>query len=162
MTTTMTPVDWAKRPIEKYAEFKGRASRPEFWWYTLAVLVVSVVVAIVERIVGLDDIAGGPLSLILMLGLLVPGLAVTVRRLHDTNRSGWWVLVAILPYAVVGYMSTMAALDGSTAALGTAGIVGIVALAGAIALLVLMVLPGTPGDNRHGPSPGADGSVATA
>ena len=161
-TSTMTPIDWAKRPIEKYADFSGRAPRPEYWWYTLAVIVAAIIVSIIESIVGLDAMLGpyGPLSLLLMLGLLVPGLAVTVRRLHDTNRSGWWILIAAIPYLIVGIVMGMAVAGGSMAAVGTAGLFSIVAFAGFIVLLVFMVLPGTPGDNKYG-APAGGGSVAT-
>ncbi|MGH6728577.1 MAG: DUF805 domain-containing protein [Sphingomicrobium sp.] len=151
----LTPIDWAKRPIEKYADFSGRAPRAEYWWYTLAVLCTAIVVGIVEGIVGLNNMVGpyGPLSLLLMLGLLVPGLAVTVRRLHDTNRSGWWILIAVVPYLIVGVMMGMAASSGSMTGMAELGVFGIVALVGAIVLLVFMVLAGTPGDNQYGPNP---------
>jgi uncharacterized membrane protein YhaH (DUF805 family) len=163
-TANMTPVDWAKRPIEKYADFSGRAPRPEYWWYTAALIVATIVVSMVEGILGIDDMVGpyGPLSLILMLGLLVPGVAVTVRRLHDSNRTGWWILVAAIPYFIVGVLAGMAGASGSMAALGTAGMASILAFAGMVLLLIFMVLPGTPGDNRYGPPPAAgDGSAAT-
>lgn len=151
----MTPVDWAKRPLQKYADFGGRAPRAEYWWYTLAILVTAIVVGIVEGILGLGNMVGpyGPLSLLLMLGLLVPGLAVTVRRLHDTNRSGWWILVALVPYAIVGVMMGRTAASGSMTGLTELGLVGLVALAGACVLLVFMILEGTPGDNQYGPNP---------
>ncbi len=149
----MTPVDWAKRPLQKYAEFTGRAGRPEYWWYTLAVVVAALVISTVENLVGLDGKIGpyGPLSAIFFLGLLVPGLAVTVRRLHDTNRSGWWILIAVIPYFLLGLTMGMAMSSGSAGGLGMAGLLGLVALAGGIALLVFMILPGTSGDNQFGP-----------
>lgn len=164
MTTEMTPVDWAKRPIQKYADFSGRAPRAEYWWYFLATILAYIVVMIVESIVGLDGTVGpyGPLSLILMLGLLVPGLAVTVRRLHDTNRSGWWILIAVVPYFIVGVVAGMALAGGSMAGLAGAGLLSLVALAGAVVLLVFMVLPGNRGDNRYGADPYGGGSAASA
>ena len=69
----------------------GASAGRNIWWYFLGTLIAYLVVSIIENVVGLDGMIGpyGPLSLILMLGLLVPGLAVTVRRLHDTDRSGW-------------------------------------------------------------------------
>ena len=148
----MTPVDWAKRPIQKYADFTGRASRPEYWWYTLAVVVVALVISLIENLLGLDKMVGpyGPLSLIMLVGLLLPGLAVTVRRLHDTNRSGWWILIAVVPYAILGVMMGMAASSGSMTGLASAGLFGIVALIGGVVLLVFMILAGTPGDNQYG------------
>lgn len=165
MDSNMSPIDWAKRPLAKYATFSGRAPRAEYWWYTLMVVVGAIVISIVESILGLGETVGpyGVLSILFLLGLFVPGLAVTVRRLHDSNRSGWWVLIAVVPYAIVGFLMGMAAASGSYAAMGAAGLFGLVAVAGAIALLVFMVLPGTPGANRYGPNPyGADGAaVAT-
>ncbi len=156
----LSPIDWAKRPIQKYADFTGRAPRAEYWWYTLAVIVAAIVISVVEGILGLSNTVGpyGLLSLVFMLALLVPGLAVTARRLHDTNRSGWWMLIAVIPYALMAVLGIMAATSGS--AMGTLAIVGlfsIVALIGAVVLLVFMVLPGTRGANSYGPDPyGAD------
>ena len=102
MTENMTPLDWAKRPIQKYADFSGRAPRAEYWWYALALVVAYFVMSILERIVGLNDLVlgvYGPLTLLVALGTIVPGLAVSVRRLHDTDRSAWWLLL-LVPYLV--------------------------------------------------------------
>ncbi len=147
MTTQMTPIDWAKRPLERYADFSGRAPRAEYWWYFLGTLIAYLVVSIIENVVGLDGMIGpyGPLSLILMLGLLVPGLAVTVRRLHDTDRSGWWVLIAVVPYFIVGVMAGMATAAGSMAGLAGVGLLGLVALAGVVVLLRVHGDSGNPG-----------------
>ena len=92
---SMTPVDWAKRPLQKYADFTGRASRAEYWWYVLGIIIVAIVLSIIESILGLGKIVlgvYGPLTALLWLATIVPGIAVGVRRLHDTNRSGWWML----------------------------------------------------------------------
>jgi uncharacterized membrane protein YhaH (DUF805 family) len=128
-------------------------------------MIAYIVVMIVENIVGLDGTVGpyGPLSLILMLGLLVPGLAVTVRRLHDTNRSGWWILIAVIPYLILGILAGGAIASGSMGAMAGAGLLGLVAMVGAIVLLVFMVLPGTKGENRFGADPygGASSTAAT-
>ena len=82
-TTTMTPVDWAKRPIQKYAVFSGRAPRSEFWWYCLLVFLALIVAMIVESAVGLTAILYpyGPLTILILLATFIPGLAVQVRRL---------------------------------------------------------------------------------
>ncbi len=164
MNRNMTPIDWAKRPLQKYADFSGRAPRAEYWWYSLAMVVAAVIISIIESILGLDQMfAGyGPVSLLFLLALIVPGLAVTVRRLHDTNRSGWWVLLPIVPYVLVAVVAGGAIASGSTAGLGAAGLLGLVALVCAIVLLVFMVLPGTRGDNRYGADPYAGGSEAAA
>src|SRR5580765_179682 len=76
----------------KYLDFEGEASRPEFWWFFLFTGVVSGALALVSK----------TLSGLFSLAVLVPLIAVAVRRLHDTNRSGWWVLVSFLP--VVGWL----------------------------------------------------------
>ena len=166
MTTELTPIDWARRPLQRYVDFSGRAPRAEYWWYFLGTMIAYIVVMIVENIVGLDGTVGpyGPLSLILLLGLLVPGLAVTVRRLHDTNRSGWWILIAVIPYFILGVLAGGAIASGSMGAMASVGLLGLVAMAGAIVLLVFMVLPGTKGDNRFGADPygGASARAAAA
>ena len=136
---------------------------------TLALIVVG----IVESILGIKGMIGGvygPLTLLLLLGTLVPSLAVGVRRLHDTNRSGWWILAPLVPYClafVLGGAAMMGgAAAGSTAGMGAGmGIAGIFLLIGAacaIALLVFYCLPGTPGDNQYGPNPYGEGSSVPA
>ena len=166
-SNSMTPVDWAKRPItEKYADFSGRAPRAEYWWYALALIIAYVVVSIVESITGLKGlILGmyGPLSALLWLATIVPGIAVGVRRLHDTNRSAWWLLL-MAPYVLVVISMAMVLRGGGggLAALGAAGLLSIVGLICAIGLLVLMVLPSTPGENRYGPNPYGEAEVVPA
>ena len=140
-----SPLEWMVVPLRKYADFSGRASRPEYWWFLVPTLLAGVM-------------GGLP-----MLALVVPGLAVTVRRLHDVGRSGWW---ALLPWAlgvpfwivvVVGVMT----LSGDVArpwlsgGLGMALLYGGAALVAACSLLLLYWLtrPGTPGPNIHGPDP---------
>ncbi|MFL6725975.1 MAG: DUF805 domain-containing protein [Sphingomicrobium sp.] len=155
MNQNLTPVHWAKRPIEKYADFAGRAPRAEYWWYALALIVVYIVVMIVESIVGINKMVFGvygPLTLLLALGTLVPNLAVGVRRLHDTNRSAWWLLL-LVPYLISAFLMVQAMAAGSMAGFGAAGLMGLVGLVCCIIFLVLMVLSGTPGDNRYGPNP---------
>ena len=154
----LSPVDWAKRPIQKYADFTGRAPRAEYWWYVLATIVAYVVLMMVERLLGLDTMIGpyGLLTFALMLALLVPGIAVGIRRLHDTNRSGWWMLLMV-PYLISTILAVAAMSSGSMAGLGAAGFLGLIGLVCAVVLLVFMVLPGTPGANDYGPDPyGAD------
>ncbi|MFI7586398.1 DUF805 domain-containing protein [Spongisporangium articulatum] len=110
---------------QKYADFSGRARRSEYWWFFLFNLIVSIVASIIDRIVGLDGVVGsyGVLQLLVGLAFLIPGLAVAVRRLHDTGRSGWWVLIAIIP--VIGW----------------------------IVIIVFLALDGEPQPNQYGPSP---------
>ena len=115
MTQDMTPVDWAKRPIlEKYADFSGRAPRAELWWCFLALVIAYVVAAIIESILGMRHmIAGmyGPLSCLLWLATIIPSIAVGVRRLHDTGRPGWWVLLPLIPEALMIVMALATVLN---------------------------------------------------
>jgi uncharacterized membrane protein YhaH (DUF805 family) len=78
--------------FRKYAEFNGRATRSEYWWFFLFLLLVSLAVSIVSD----------TLSILFSLATLVPILAVGARRLHDTNRSGWWQLIGFVP--VIGFI----------------------------------------------------------
>ena len=79
--------------FSKYAVFTGRASRPEFWWFALFNVIASVVLGGVDKAVFGREI----LSVVYGLGVLLPGLGVAIRRLHDTDRSGWWLLVGLIP-----------------------------------------------------------------
>lgn len=121
----MSPIDWATRPLKKYADFSGRAPRAEYWWFYLLIIVGYLVAMILDSIVGTGGVLGsyGILTLVLGLAIIIPSLAVGARRLHDTDRSGWWLLIGLIP------------------------------LIGAIVLLVFFVLEGTKGDNRFGPDP---------
>lgn len=94
---------------KKYATFSGRASRSEYWWFVLVSFVVSVVITLIGTVVagdmttastttGVDDVLSGLWGL----ATLIPSLALAVRRLHDTNRSGWWVLLGLVP--LVGWI----------------------------------------------------------
>ncbi len=104
--------------IERYNTFTGRASRDEFWWFVLFVLLVWIAANVI------DAALGSPLlQLVVSLALLVPWLAVVVRRLHDADRSGWWALLLLLP------------------------------VIGLIALIVIGLTRGTAGENRFGPAP---------
>jgi uncharacterized membrane protein YhaH (DUF805 family) len=78
--------------LSQYSNFSGRARRSEFWFWTLAVFIVSVVAGIIDRIIGAPI-----LQIVVVLGTIVPGLAVGARRLHDTGRSGWLQLLALIP-----------------------------------------------------------------
>jgi len=159
MNSTMTPIDWAKRPLQKYADFSGRAPRAEYWWFMLSMVIVFVVLTIVESIVGLNKMVlglYGPLTTLLWLAVLVPSLSVGVRRLHDTSRSGWWLLL-IVPYAIGGVLMarsmSAAAATGTVPGFGAAGILMGIGFVCVIVLLVFYCLAGTPGDNRYGPNP---------
>ncbi|EAQ98814.2 DUF805 domain-containing protein [Congregibacter litoralis] len=94
-----------KTVLRKYVDFNGRARRPEFWYWMLSVVLLSVVLAIIEGALlapalGFEPFApesGQPLRLVMSLLIFLPTLAVAVRRLHDIGRSGWWILIQIVP-----------------------------------------------------------------
>ncbi len=151
-------MDWMLMPLRRYAEFSGRSRRKEYWMYVLLLIIAGLVIGIIEGAVGLNAMFGpyGPLSLLLAVATFVPSLAVSIRRLHDTNRSGWWMLIALVPYIL------LAAVYAS-GSLMLAGILSLVALAGAIVLLVFMVLEGNKGPNQYGPDPkGTESEAVTA
>jgi uncharacterized membrane protein YhaH (DUF805 family) len=112
-------MEWYLGVLKKYVVFEGRARRKEYWMFFLFNIIISVVLAIIDGIIGTAGILGG----LYALAVLLPGIAVTVRRLHDTGRTGWWVLVALIP------------------------------LIGAIVLLVFMCLDSQPGSNNYGANP---------
>ncbi len=87
----MTFVDSIKTCFAKYADFNGRATRSEYWWFYLFLVLVYIVLAVLAVAVGSEFV------LVLILGLVLPAIAAATRRLHDTGRSGWWQLIAIIP-----------------------------------------------------------------
>ena len=91
-------MNWYLEVLKKYAVFDGRARRSEYWYFVLFSLIVSVVLSLFDGIIGtLTGLQVGPLGSIYGLAVLLPSIAVAVRRLHDTNRSGWWLLLALVP-----------------------------------------------------------------
>jgi len=142
-------MDWMLMPLRRYAEFSGRSRRKEYWMYTLGLVIVMVVLSAIESALGINQMVlgvYGPLTAILMVATFVPGIAVGVRRLHDTNRSGWWLLALLVPYALFG-----AGMASTNSALIMAG--GLLVLVVAIVLLVFFVSDGTKGANRFGEDP---------
>ena len=83
---------------QKYASFSGRARRTEYWMFFLVYFVIALVIGVVEGLLSI----GGYLTGIFALVHLLPSLGVTARRLHDTNRSAWWMLVSFIP--VIGWL----------------------------------------------------------
>ncbi len=118
-------MNWYLEALKKYAVFSGRARRKEYWYFFLFNLLISIVLVVIDGMTGtLDAEAGiGLLGAIYGLAVLIPGLAVSVRRLHDTDRSGWWLLIVLIP------------------------------LIGAIVILVFMVQDSKPGENQYGSNP---------
>jgi uncharacterized membrane protein YhaH (DUF805 family) len=84
---------WYLKVLQNYVGFQGRARRKEYWMFTLFSVIISIVLAILETIIGMSSILTGPYSL----AVLLPSLAVVVRRLHDTGRSGWLILLSLIP-----------------------------------------------------------------
>ena len=80
---------------KKYADFNGRASRSEYWWFQLFYIIVTFVAVMFDSMYIDNAQTMGPVELIATLGLLLPALSVTARRLHDVGRSGWWMLIFI-------------------------------------------------------------------
>ncbi|MFF7178403.1 DUF805 domain-containing protein [Streptomyces sp. NPDC008121] len=111
-------MNWYLDVLKKYAVFSGRARRKEFWMFTLFSVLISIVLTIIDSMLGIQL-----LSLIYSLAVLIPTLAVSIRRLHDTGRSGWWILIGLIP------------------------------LVGAIILIVFYASEGNQTENAHGPNP---------
>jgi uncharacterized membrane protein YhaH (DUF805 family) len=89
--------------MTKYADFSGRARRSEYWYFFLFNVLVSIVASIVDNVLGTDTVTGtGLVAGLASLALLLPSLAVCARRLHDISRSGWWLLVGLIP--LVGWI----------------------------------------------------------
>ena len=109
----MNFVDSIKICFSKYVDFSGRAKRPEFWWFTLFLFLANLVLGML----------GDMISMLFSLATLLPSLSVGARRLHDTNRSGWWQLLWLIP--VIGW----------------------------IVMIVFLVQEGEAGDNRFGNAP---------
>lgn len=91
-------LEWALMPLKRYADFSGRSRRKEYWFFILGTWIVAIVLGIVEGIIGMAGTVGGaygPLTLIFYLAILVPSIAVAIRRVHDQDKSGWFILIPI-------------------------------------------------------------------
>lgn len=120
-------MNWYFEVLKKYAVFSGRARRKEYWMFALFNLIICIVLGVIEAIAGIAPEGDqSVLAGIYSLAVLIPAIAVSVRRLHDTNHSGPWLLIALVP------------------------------LIGPIILLVFMVQDSQQGDNQYGPNPKAD------
>lgn len=89
-------MNWYIQALKSYADFSGRSRRKEFWFFVLFNFIIGFTLGIVDTMLGIG-FGVGLLSGLYFLGVLVPGIAVSVRRLHDTGRSGWWILVGFVP-----------------------------------------------------------------
>ena len=116
---------WFVKCMKQYADFGGRARRTEFWMFVLFNIIFSVIASLIDRAIGfkIGDIQMGIIGLIYSLAVLIPALAVSVRRLHDIGKTGWMVLINLIP------------------------------LIGLIWFIVLMVKDSQPGENQYGPNP---------
>ena len=171
-----TVADWlGLRPLKRYAEFSGRSSRAEFWWFFLFTMVIYFVAAFALGGVGAGlaslnptgSVASGSFGAVMLfiiffwIVLFIPMLAVQIRRLHDTNRSGWWLGIFWLLYiAYIGLAFGMISLAAGNAGappnlalLGAVGIFAIVFFIYSIVLMVFFCLRGTEGPNRYGDDP---------
>ena len=91
--------------LSKYVDFSGRARRSEYWYFALFSFLVSFVSTILDLVLGTDyegAASGGLVNTVASLVLFLPSLAVGVRRLHDTDRSGWWILIGLIP--IIGWI----------------------------------------------------------
>ena len=122
-------MSWFLAALKKYAVFSGRARRSEYWFFILFYILIYVVLAIIDGMMGSSSGKSGVglLTGLYALAMIIPSLAVLVRRLHDTDHSGWWVLIGLVP------------------------------LIGGIVLLVFCVQDSQPDENRFGANPKAAG-----
>ena len=92
-------MNWYLEVLKKYTVFSGRARRKEYWIFLLFNIAISIVLAIIDGATGTfsEEMGLGLLGGVYALGVLLPSIAVSVRRLHDTDRSGWWLLIAVIP-----------------------------------------------------------------
>lgn len=119
-------MNWYLKVLKQWSDFKGRARRKEYWMFFLFNIIFLIIAAILDNVLGLTfsrEIPYGYIYLLYALFVLVPGIAVSVRRLHDVGKSGWWYLIGLIP------------------------------LIGGIWLLVLFVTDGKPGENQWGMNP---------
>jgi uncharacterized membrane protein YhaH (DUF805 family) len=145
----LSPIGWALRPFRRYADFTGRSPRAEYWWYTTAVLVFLGCAVLIEHLIAIPVVFGlyGPVSLAFLFGTLLASLAVQVRRLHDLNWSGWWLLILYVPEILTEVARRVGA------SVGLVGLFSLMLAFASIAGLVLFARRGTDGPNRYGPDP---------
>ena len=164
-------MNWMLMPLKRYAEFSGRSRRMEYWMFQLFMFLVYIAMVVLMMVVGAGGLmtgdptaavaAGGAalviggLYILFALAMFIPSLAVSVRRLHDTNRSGWWILAPISGYVIMLIGAAMAAASPDNPGVGgILAMIGMVAVIGlGITLLVFMFLEGTRGPNKYGPDP---------
>lgn len=115
-------MNWYLKALKQYADFNGRARRQEYWMFALFNLLFYLVAAVIDLLLA-NALGFSFVYILYALFVFIPGLAVGVRRLHDTGKSGWMLLIALIPFI------------------------------GSIWLIVLMATDGTPGENEYGVNP---------
>jgi len=122
-------MNWYLKVMRQYADFSGRARRTEYWMFVLFNMIFCIAAMVLDSLIGtnVDPLPYGILYFVYVLAVLIPSLAVAVRRLHDVGKSGWFYFIVLIP------------------------------LVGAIWLLVLFCTEGEPGENAWGPDPKGSG-----
>jgi uncharacterized membrane protein YhaH (DUF805 family) len=120
-------MSWYIKVLKKYAVFSGRARRKEYWMFVLFNILFAILAMILDNILGttVEDLGYGYIYILYGLAVILPTLAVGIRRLHDLGKSGWWLFISLIP------------------------------LVGSIWLIVLMATAGQTGENQYGPDPKA-------
>ncbi|EGT3574040.1 DUF805 domain-containing protein [Citrobacter amalonaticus] len=113
-------MNWYLSVIKNYTGFSGRARRKEYWMFVLINMIICAVLNVIQSVIGMET---PYISIIYSLGVLLPSIAVAIRRLHDTDRSGWWLLLSLIP------------------------------VIGTIVIIVFLCQNGTAGNNRFGADP---------
>ena len=139
-------MQWIFEPFRRWNDFSGRSRRLEFWLFWIAAMSVQMIGSYLDAANDLPTVAGGMgiITLTVTLLFLIPAAAVGVRRLHDSGRSGWWMLLFAMPY--FGWLVSLASASQSL-------IAAVLLLIGSVVMVVLLVQPGLPSENRYGPNP---------
>ncbi len=116
-------MNWYLKVLKQYADFSGRARRKEYWMFVLFNIIFAIAAMILDTVLGIGFAGFGPIYGLYLLAMLIPSIAVGVRRLHDIGKSGWMMLVIFIPFV------------------------------GGIWLLILFILEGQAGTNEYGPNP---------
>jgi len=160
----MNFVESVKTALKKYATFSGRASRSEFWWFSLFSLVATIAGMFLMMVIaagvlslvpmkqpqtgGMHFPLGALFFILILLALFLPSLAVLVRRLHDLNYSSWWVLALFLIELVMNVVSRNEETNG-----GAVGLFGLINICINIGVIIFLAQRGSIGSNRFGADP---------
>jgi len=155
-------MEWYLKVLRQYVNFHGRAQRKEYWMFALFNVILSLILTVLDSLFDLTASRFGLLSGLYGLAVLLPALGVSVRRLHDTGRSGWWLLLAPLGSMIaVGALGFLVGfLLGIPLFVVTAPLVGLII--GSIVLIVFYATDGDRGPNKYGPDPKAVQAVNPA